>query len=180
MAYRSAVSVFVRYTVSRAIATTLFVTGCTDSSGPDDATQSIQTGALSYTLEVLPSSLRVTVDATYRNETNGCVLLPRCVADVPVFTLEKRVEAEWRVAFTPACNLGGLPPFTVESGGSRTDAFPIEGSTVPNTEPHFEIEPVPGTYRLVYDIRAPATEPGRPGELLPKALRVSNAFDIVE
>jgi hypothetical protein len=72
----------------------------------------------------------------------------------------------------------GIPRFVVDVGGNRTDSLPVEGSTTPDVLPRFVFDPVPGTYRLVYDVYR--TDPDGSFHLVPKSYRISNAFDIVD
>jgi hypothetical protein len=62
--------------------------------------------------------------------------------------------------------------------GTRTDSLPVEGFTSPDALPRFVFEPVPGIYRVVYEVYR--TESKDAFDLVPKSHRISNAFDIVD
>lgn len=126
--------------------------------------------------------LELTVVATFTNRTADTVVLHPCFPGRPAVTLEKWVGGEWRSAFDQACpdivvtNAPRLAP-----GERQTDTAWIFASLRPDSGPRFELGSVPGLYRLVYSgAHRSWRAPGSLGPLLPKDLRVSNPFRIVE
>jgi hypothetical protein len=126
--------------------------------------------------------LELTIVATYTNRTPDTIVLHPCYQRRQAVALEKWVDGEWKSAFDQACPdiLDRAAP-RLAPGESRTDTSLIFASLRPNTAPRFELATVPGLYRMVYwGAHGPARADGRLGALLPKELRVSNAFRVVE
>jgi len=126
--------------------------------------------------------LELTIVATYTNRTADTIVLHPCYERRQAVTLEKWVNGEWKSAFDQACPdiLDRAAP-RLAPGESRTDTSLIFASLRPNTAPRFELATVPGRYRMVYwGAHGPARADGRLGPLLPKELRVSNPFRVVE
>jgi hypothetical protein len=128
------------------------------------------------------NGLELTIVATFTNRTADTIVLHPCYERRPAVALEKWVGGEWKSAFDQACPdiLDRSAP-RLAPGESRTDTASIFASLRPNTYPRFELGAVPGLYRAVY---GKAHRSWRSthylGALLPKELRVSNAFRIVE
>lgn len=128
------------------------------------------------------SILELTIVATFTNRTADTIVLHPCYERRQAVALEKWVDGEWKSAFGQACPdiLDRAAP-RLAPGESRTDTSLIFASLRPNTSPRFELATVPGLYRMVYwGAHGPARADGRLGALLPKELRVSNAFRVVE
>jgi hypothetical protein len=128
--------------------------------------------------------IAVTIVATFTNRTADTIVLQRC-HDRPAVILEKWVGGEWVPAFSQICpDILDLNAPRLAPGQSRTDTALAFASVRPNIHPSFELDTVPGLYRVVYwkahgDWRD--WQPNRSrGALLPKELRVSNAFRVVE
>jgi hypothetical protein len=74
-----------------------------------------------------------------------------------------------------------LDPPRVAPGASRTDTAHVQASIAPNAAPRFEMEPVDGTYRVVYAQAYGSWRVNQgPGELLPVERRTSAPFRIEE
>ena len=129
------------------------------------------------------SVFQLTIAATFTNRTADTIVLHPCYDRVPAVILEKWVDGEWRSALGRACpdmlyrNAPRLAP-----GESRTDTVVLSATVRPNSSPRFELGTVPpGLYRMVYSGAHRDWQPnGNLGALLPKELRVSNAFRVVE
>jgi len=126
--------------------------------------------------------IELTIAATFTNRTADTIILHPCYDRRPAVALEKWVDGEWRSAFGQACpdilnrNAPRLAP-----GESRTDTALLSASFRPNTYPRFELGTVPGLYRMVYWKAHRAWRAnGYLGALLPKDLRASSAFRVVE
>ena len=125
--------------------------------------------------------LELTIVATFINRTADTIVLHPCYEGRPAVVLYKWVDGEWLSAFGQACpdilyrGLPGLAP-----GESKTDTLWLSASLRPNTEPRFELGTVPGLYRVEYWKVWRKWISGRPGGLLPKELRISDAFRVVE
>ena len=135
----------------------------------------------SYAARRSGQSIELDIVATFTNRTAETVYLHPCGQSQPSFMLEKWDGRAWRAAYTPACPmLLMLDPPRVAPGASRTDTARVRASLAPNTMPRFSIDPITGTYRLVYAQAYRTWPSGGPGELLPEAQRVSAAFRIEE
>lgn len=141
----------------------------------------VRTERETYALEATPTSYRVEVTATYTNRTGGTVYLQKCGHTPPAFTLQKEVGGEWVDAWRQACALVLVPPVEIPPGESYTTTARIHAARTPNALPRFEVEEVPGTYRLVFQmLRTWDPHGSRPGldPPLPLEARVSNPFRI--
>jgi hypothetical protein len=126
--------------------------------------------------------LELTIVTTFTNRTADTIVLHPCYGRHPAVTLDKWVGGEWKSAFDKACpdivvsNAPRLAP-----GESQTDTAWLSASLRPNGRPRFELGTVPGLYRVVYwGAHRLGVAPSYLGPLLPKELRVSNAFRVVE
>lgn len=139
----------------------------------------IRTHREAYALEATPTSYRVEVTATYTNRTGGTVYLQKCGHTPPAFMLQKEVGGEWVDAWRQACALVLVPPVEIAPGESYTTTALVHAARTPNAFPRFEVEEVPGTYRLVFHMLRTwdpdGSSPGL-GEPLPLEARVSNPF----
>ena len=126
--------------------------------------------------------LQLTIAATFTNRTADTIVLNWCYDHVPAVALEKWVDGEWRPAFGQACpdvRYGGAP--RLAPGESQTDTVVLSATFRPNARPRFELDTVPGFYRMVYWKAYRGWKADSSLEtLLPKELRVSNAFRVVE
>ena len=126
--------------------------------------------------------LELTIAVTFTNRTADTIVLHPCYDRIPAVALEKWVDGEWRAAFDRACpdvRYSNAP--RLEPGESRTDTVRLSATLRPNARPRFELGTVPGLYRVVYGGAHRGWQPnGSLGALLPKELRVSNAFRVIE
>lgn len=141
---------------------------------PDPAAP-IQTDQRAY---VMDSTYVIPIVATYTNRTGRTVYPARCGFEPPRFHLEKQVGGEWVRAYRQVCMLPLLKePVEVPPGAVYTDTVRLY--TSPRFE-MFEVSPIPGTYRIVYQIyktwQVREEDSRVSGELLPPHATTSNAF----
>lgn len=131
---------------------------------------------------VRESVVELTIVTTFTNRTADTIVLHPCYGRRPAVVLEKWVDGAWAPGFDQACPdiLDRAAP-RLAPGESRNDTAWVFSSLRPNTRPRFGGATVPGLYRVVYwQVHGPWRADGRLGALLPKELRVSNAFRVVE
>jgi hypothetical protein len=126
----------------------------------------------------MDSTYVINVVATYTNRTGRTVYPARCGFEPPRFHLEKQVGGEWVRAYRQVCMLPLLKePVEVPPGAVYTDTVRLY--TSPRFE-MFEVSPIPGTYRIVYQIyktwQVREEDSSVSGELLPPHATTSNAF----
>lgn len=135
----------------------------------------IVTDSVAYGLRDTAGHLLVTVGTTITNHSGSTVYFDTFCNGI----LGKQVRENWRLAFTLICRLGSdtsaLVP--IVSGGSYRHAYRV-WATNTGGNPRFEVEPIPGTYRLVYRIYSGAE--GDRSQLLPEEERASNRFTLRE
>lgn len=159
-----------------------------DRAAPRDPTAPIQTDSTLYTLRPPRTPTgeearhrELGIVATYTNRTGRAVFPEYCTNSPPNYYLEKKIKGEWVRAYHPVCWLVGHdePPFAIEPGESYTativllEAYRLRGS------PRFEVDTIPGVYRLVYRLYETWGHHGG-GELIPEEARISNEFRIEE
>ena len=127
------------------------------------------------------SVLQLTIAATFTNRTADTIVLHPCYDHVPAVALERWVDGEWRSALGQVCPDVRYSGARLAPGESRTDTVVLSATFRPNARPRFELGTVPGLYRMVYwkAYRGWKAD-GYLEALLPKELRVSNAFRVVE
>jgi hypothetical protein len=143
----------------------------------------IQTSMRAYSMEPMGMGNRLTIVATFRNRSTAPIYLERCGSDGPTYALEKQAGDQWASAAAPVCQLIGAAPIVVPPGESRTDTLRLLDLSAPNAAPRFQIHPIRGTYRLVYDAFARIVEEPpitRPTDRLPIEARVSNRFEVTQ
>jgi hypothetical protein len=168
--------------------TTLLVAlcGCLRSSGQAPvplAAPAVAVERDTYRVERVGDGLQLTIVSTFTNRTADTIVLHPCFERRQAVVLEKWVGGEWILAFEQFCpdidHSASAP--RLAPGESRRDTTLVFASLRPNTIPRFELETVPGLYRMAY-WKAHESGGGRArlGALLPKELRVSNAFRVIE
>jgi len=153
------------------------------SAAPAPSSTLITTDQQSYRLRRTADALEVDILTTFTNRTSDTVRLHPCgPSSQPSFSLEKWVDGAWKPAYGQPCPaILMLDPPKVAPGASRTDTARVRGMLAANAMPRFEIEPVGGSYRVVYAQAYGSWRPNEgPGELLPLEQRVSNTFRIEE
>lgn len=166
---------------------TLFVAlcGCVPSSSQAPvplAAPAVAVERDTYRVRHVGDRFELTIVSTFTNRTADTIVLHPCFERRQAVALEKWVGGEWILAFELFCPdiLDHSAP-RLAPGESRRDTTLVFASLRPNTFPRFELDTVPGLYRMVY-WKAHESGGGRArlGALLPKELRVSNAFRVVE
>ncbi len=126
--------------------------------------------------------LELTITATFTNRTADTIVLHPCYDRRPAVALEKWVNGEWRSAVSQACpDILERDAPRLGPADSRTDTVVLSASFRSDTEPRFGLGAVPGLYRMVYwRVHRDWEAYDRLGSLLPKELRVSNAFRVID
>jgi hypothetical protein len=157
--------------------------GCSHPLAVRTGEAPIQTDRAEYVADRAEGGVQVDIPFRFTNPTRGPVNLPTCHGVHPP-TLEKLVEMSWVRAYSPIVLQCLGPPFVVARGASYDYTLRLQtyrrGS---NTYPQFELEIVPGTYRLVWTVfegDGSRYATSGPGPLLPTEQRVSNSFRITE
>lgn len=173
--------------------------GCTSGAspaGPREAPTSattqdvapIRTDSTTYSLGRNPTYLSVRMRASYTNAGTQTVFLGRCGPRQVYGMLEKQTSAGWVPALRPSCPLIAAPRVPVGPGQTYTDSVtltavrPTSGGTPDSASPSFQVDPIDGTYRLVFAVYTTAdlgaTAAQESAQLAPLAQRVSNPFTL--
>jgi hypothetical protein len=159
--------------------------GCAGLVSPDQAGDglAIRTERTEYTVSRTGSSLVATIELTLTNGTEGRAYLATCHGVHPPY-LQKRVGDRWVTAYAAAVSLCLGPPEVVEPGETYPYTFRV--SAAPrgsSSHPQFEVDEVPGTYRLawaIYRTWEPDGDGPGLGALFPREATVSNEFTLRE
>lgn len=149
----------------------------------------VQTDRASYVLRPVdipsgPSPIghqEVVIPIRYVNRTGDTVYLAYCDSKPPRFRVEKKVDDGWVPAHRgPTCTAArSSRPFSVLPGEVYTDTLRLTHFRSERINPRFQVTPIPGVYRLVFQIFGRWNpERTREEELLPESERVSNEFRI--
>ena len=149
---------------------------------PSAASTLITTDRESYRTRRTADAIEIDIVTTFTNHTSDTVRLHPCGTSQPSFALEKWVDGAWKPAYNQACPaILMLDPPRVAPHAQRTDTARVRAMLAPNSMPRFEVEPIAGSYRVVYAQAYRSWRPNEgPGELLPLDQRVSNTFRIEE
>ena len=151
------------------------------SAAPSPASPLITTDRQSYRPRRTAEALELDIVTTFTNRTSDTVRLHPCGStSQPSFSLEKWVDGAWKPAWGQACPaILMLDPPKVAPGASRTDTARVRAMLAANAMPRFEVDPIAGSYRIVYAQAYGSWRANEgPGELLPLEQRVSNTFRI--
>lgn len=173
-------------------ATLASAAGCArpDLLGPGDQAQGqapttsgapLQTDRASYRLDTTSRGHQLDIDFTFTNPTGRRVYVPTCRTPHPP-GLEKWQNGAWVRAYSPVVLECLGPPLVIEPGAAYAGTLSIHAGRAGTRQyPQFQVESIPGTYRLVWNVLgnwAPdGPEPGL-GTPLPLEQRVSNNFRI--
>jgi hypothetical protein len=124
-------------------------------------------------------AVTVTIPYTYTNATGETVYINRCQEPDPP-SLQKQQEGVWRTVYAPPRLLCLGPPVVIDAGGDHEGQLEVRAALDPNSQPQWEVERVPGTYRLVLDIFGNLEPGGNGTNPLDLEQRVSNTFEITE
>jgi hypothetical protein len=150
----------------------LRVTGGADEAAIADD-PAIVTDSTVYHLRADGRYRRVTIGFVFTNLARAPVQVPTCHGAYPPF-LQKREGGAWVDAWIPVVMLCLGPPLVIRAGETYHGSLEVAGGIPASSYPRFLVDPIPGTYRLVWGV---ATV-GRSGEL-PLDQRVSAPFEIV-
>ncbi|HEU0078648.1 MAG TPA: hypothetical protein VFQ76_13410 [Longimicrobiaceae bacterium] len=157
--------------------------GCAGLVVPDDTGTglSIRTERAEYTVSRSGPYLETTIGLSLTNGTDGPAYLATCHGVHPPH-LEKRVGDRWVPAYAAAVPQCLGPPEVVEPGETFPYSFRVSAVLPGNNDyPSFQVDPVPGTYRLVWTVyRTWEPDGGSPGlgEQFPREAAVSNEFTL--
>src|SRR5688572_8228442 len=148
----------------RLTAASLLVMACTSSrdeaggsspvgdGAPSAASPLVTTDRESYRVRRTADAIEVDIVTTFTNRTGETLRLHPCGStSQPAFSLEKWVAGAWKPAWSQPCPaILMLDPPHVAPGASRTDTARVRAMLGPNAMPRFEVDPVAGSYRIVY------------------------------
>lgn len=164
--------------VIAALGAVLRVMGCTPHpvvAVPAPSEPSVATDSVSYGIRDTADHLVLTIGTTVTNHTESTVYFDTFCNG----KLEKRTHEGWRLAFSLTCRLGSdasaLVPLS--RGSSYTHTYRV-WANITGGNPRFEVDPISGTYRLVYRLYTGAE--GNRSQLLPEEERASNTFTLRE
>ena len=153
------------------------------NAAPSPTSTFVTTDRQSYRPRRTAEALEIDIVTTFTNRTSDTVRLHPCgPTSQPSFSLDKWVDGAWKPAWGQPCPaILMLDPPKVAPGASRTDTARVRAMLAPNSMPRFEVDPIGGSYRVVYQQAYGSWRPNEgPGELLPLEQRVSNTFRIEE
>lgn len=147
-----------------------------EAAVPSNAGAPITTDSAVYHLRSSADGYAGTIGVTYTNRTGGTVNIPACHSPHPPL-LEKWVAGEWVVAYDPPVLMCITPPVVIQAGSSYSYTYRIvAGRTGSNSYPQFEVDEIPGTYRLRWRALLSAGS-GEP-QPLPEEVTISETFEI--
>lgn len=134
----------------------------------------VVTDSLSYGLRDSANYLRVDIGATIANRSKNVIYFDTGCGNG---WLDKRTGEGWRQAYALACPLGSDQTRLVAlaPGESHSDTYRVWANRS-DGNPRFEVDTIPGTYRIVYRIYSGAD--GERSHLLPEDERASNQFTL--
>lgn len=158
-------------------------TGAAAVVGPAGASAPIRTDRAEYVADRTGGGVALDIAIRFTNPTDGPTWLSTCHGTYPP-AMEKLVGGSWVRAYEPPALFCLGIPIVVPAGGTHDEVFMVRASARgSNTYPQFELEQIPGTYRLVWEIyQGDGSELARleTPRLLPFEQRVSNTFTITE
>ena len=133
----------------------------------------VVTDSLSYGLRDSANYFRVNIGATITNRGRSTVYFDTfCNGQ-----LDRLANDRWHRAYTMVCPLGddqvGL--VAIAPGESHSDTYHVRANRS-DGYPRFEVDTIPGAYRLVYRIHSAVN--GERSQLLPEDERASNQFTL--
>ena len=140
----------------------------------------LRTDRSEYILTRESNTIRVDIGVTFDNRTGKAVYIPACHGAHPPI-LEKFEGGRWIVAYAPAVLLCLGPPVVVPAGETYEYEYRVvAGAPGTNIEPKFDVDAIPGTYRLVWGLFEEKLPDGLTRQPLPAESRTSNTFRIRE
>ncbi len=134
---------------------------CRNDLGPEDVRPDpaapIQTSGSAYTLvDNGLGDYEQTIPWTFTNTSPSVIFVYQCFG-----RLEKQQGSAWVVAYRVICPQSATSN-PVPAGGSFTGRLDVIACRVPNCLPRFEVDPIPGVYRLVVGLFSSVTAQGAP------------------
>jgi hypothetical protein len=127
---------------------------------------------------VEPTFYSVDIDLAYTNPLRRAVAVPACHAPYRPL-LQKFENGEWVDAFRTIELMCITSPLVIAGGATHEFRFAVRAGRPADVAPRFEVEEIPGTYRLVWAVglhdRRADNGVGAP---LPFEQRVSNTFEL--
>lgn len=145
-----------------------------------DTGAAFQTDSLSYTLVPTAAGLEGKISFVFTNPTRAPVYIVNCNGATSL-RLEQRSGNRWVPAWSPIIQDCLSPPIVIQPGQQYSAAVHVfAGYPSSNLYPKFRVDPVPGTYRIVWiDVLRTYNPRSYPfGEALPYEQRVSNRFEL--
>ena len=139
----------------------------------------LQTGLLSYHLDVVGERLQTEIRYTFTNRTGAAVYLVNCDGAFEL-GLEWHTGGVWAPAWGPLVNDCVSPPIAIERDASYTGTLLVSGGK-PGTDihPEFSSEDPEGNYRIVWTGVLSSFQDELPfGPEIPLEARTSNAFTL--
>lgn len=139
----------------------------------------LQTGFLSYHLDVVGEGLQTEIRYTFTNRTGAAVYLVNCDG-VFEMGLEWHTGGVWAHAWGPLVNDCVSPPMVIERDAAFTGTLLVSGGR-PGTDihPEFSTEDPDGNYRIVWNGVLSSFQDELPfGPEIPLEARTSNAFTL--
>ena len=148
------------------------------STGPSsDTVPPLQTEQVEYRLsDDGAGDYDLVIPWTYKNRQHTATYYDRCGS-----RLEKNVGDAWILAFRPVCAATGSLIDTILPGQQLGRSFQVHACYLSNCAPSFEVNPIPGTYRVVAGFYATVVIQAGSTLLqdsLPTNARRSNSFQI--
>ena len=154
----------------------LVTTGCAHRTGTAAPRlgPTVVTDSLSYGLRDSANVFRVNIGTTIANRGKNVIYFDTGCGNG---RLDKRISEDWREAYAVACPLGSDQSSLVAlaPGESHHHTYRVWANRS-DGNPHFEVDTVPGAYRLVYRIYSGVN--GERSQLLPEDERTSNQFTL--
>jgi hypothetical protein len=163
--------------VFRASSILLVMTGCTQRTRGAAAPESgptVLTDSLSYGLRDSAGHFRVDIGATIANRSKNVIYFDTSCGNG---RLDKRIGGGWRQAYAMACPLESDLSILVAlaPGESQWHTYRVWANRS-DGNPRFEVDTIPGVYRIVYRIYSGAD--AERSQLLPEDERASNQFTL--
>jgi hypothetical protein len=152
---------------------------CRPLPAPDrQARATLVTDSTEYTVRLVDGMYRTMIGYTYTNNSGDAVSATHCQAPPPP-VLEKRVGEAWVRAYDPVMLMClTIPHFRIAAGSTYRGTLHVAAAPPGrNVAPVFEVESIPGTYRLRWTLRA-GNDPEAPGAAVVEA--ISNEFRLIE
>ncbi|MFN2564963.1 MAG: hypothetical protein ABR499_08140 [Gemmatimonadaceae bacterium] len=143
---------------------------------PAPIAATLVTDSAQYTVRFVNGMYRARIGYRYTNQSGDAVSVAYCRTPPPPL-LEKKVGGEWVQAYSAVVLLcRSIPDFRIPAGGTYRGALDLAAAPRGRNEvPILEVDSVPGTYRLRWELRA-----GNDPDVGAVVEAISNEFRLVE